>query len=141
LPDASAEDVLSAGLDLLMERDARRKGFVENPRSAPAKTPETPGAVYVPAAVRREVWKRDQGRSQWPVDGGGICGSRLRAEIDHVRLRCRGAKPIASELRILCDLHNQLSARIALGDELMNPYCRDPRQPLLAGLSGDFGGG
>ncbi len=104
---------------------------MKHPRSAPADAAPRPGADHVPAAVRREVWKRDRGECQWPVEGGGICGSRLRVELDHVRLRCRGARPIASELRILCAFHNQLSARLALGDEVMDRYTRDPTQPGL----------
>jgi len=141
MPGASSEEVLSAGLDLLLARDAKRKGLVEKPRPAPASAPETPGAVYVPMAVRREVWTRDETICQWPVDGGGVCGSRLETELDHKNLRCRGAKPIPSELRVLCRMHNELAAHLALGSEVMNKYCRDPRQPLLAGLPGDASGG
>jgi hypothetical protein len=135
MPGASAEDILSAGLDLLLARDARRKGLVEKPRTAPANAPAEPGAVYVPAAVRREVWKRDKGCCQWPIDGGGVCGSKLRLELDHISLRCRGAKPIASELRILCSAHNKLAARLALGDGVMDRYTRNPRQPEQLGLA------
>ena len=47
---ADAEDILSAGLDLLLERDAKRKGLVEKPRSAPANVPEAPGAVGGPTS-------------------------------------------------------------------------------------------
>ena len=124
LPAATVEDVLSAGLDLILDRDRKRKGLVANPRLAPAKAPTEPGASYIPAAVRREVWQRDQGRCQWKLDSGGVCGSRLRVELDHVRLRCRGAKPIASELRLLCRSHNDLAARQALGDGVMDRYTR-----------------
>jgi hypothetical protein len=134
MPGASAEDVLSAGLDLLLERDAKRKGLVAKPRATPADVPAEPGAVYIPAGVRREVWKRDEGRCQYPLASGGICGSKLRTELDHVRLRCRGAKPIASELRVVCDFHNQLAAREALGDQVMDRYTRDPRKPAQLGL-------
>jgi hypothetical protein len=135
MPGASAEDVLTAGLDLLLDRAARRKGLVAKPRPAPENAPAEPGADYIPAAVRREVWERDEGKCQWPVDGGGVCGSQLRPELDHVHLKCRGAKPIASELRVLCALHNQLAARLALGDQVMDRYTRDPRQPGLFGAS------
>jgi hypothetical protein len=61
LPGASDEDVLSAGLDLLLERDAKRKGLVERPKPAPPEVRATPGATYIPAAVKREVWRRDGG--------------------------------------------------------------------------------
>ncbi len=139
MPGASAETVLSAGLDLLLDRVARRKGLVAKPRPAPANTPAEPGADYIPAAVRREVWERDQGQCQWKLDSGGICGSKLRVEIDHVGLKCRGARPVGTELRVLCRAHNLLAAREALGDEVMDRYCQDPRQPALLGLDGIAG--
>jgi hypothetical protein len=128
LPGATVEDVLSAGLDLLLDRDRKRKGLVANPRPAPVEAPAEPGASYVPAAVRREVWQRDQGRCQWKLDSGGICGSRLRVEIDHVNLKCRGARPVAAELRVLCRAHNDLAAREALGDAVMDRYTRKGRR-------------
>ncbi len=132
MPGATIETVLSAGLDLLLDRAARRKGLVAKPRPGPANAPVLPGADYIPAAVRREVWERDQGRCQWKLDSGGVCGSKLRVEIDHVRLKCRGARPVAAGLRVLCRVHNLLAAREALGDEVMDRYCRDPRQPALS---------
>jgi hypothetical protein len=124
LPGATVEDVLSIGLDLILDRDRKRKGLVANPRPAPAEASAEPGARYIPAAVRREVWRRDQGRCQWKLGSGGICGSRLRVELDHVNLRCRGARPVAAELRLLCRSHNDLAAREALGDPVMDRYTR-----------------
>jgi len=141
MPGASEEEVLAAGLDLLLARDAKRKGLVEKPRPAAAHAPETPGAVYIPKSVRRKVWERDQGRCQYPLDSGGVCGSKLRTQGDHIQLRCRGGKPTVENLRVLCTFHNKLSARDALGDVVMDRYTRNPRQPLLAGLPGDTGGG
>ena len=144
-PGASRDQIIEAGLDLILERTAKRRGLVKNPRkkapaaaepSAPRERTAVPAkdpGRYVAADVRRAIWERDQGKCQWPVDGGGICGSQLRAELDHIHLKCRGAKPIASELRVLCDLHNQLAARLALGDQVMDRYTRDPRQPALFG--------
>ena len=141
MPGASEEDVLSAGLDLLLARDAKRKGLVEKPRPSPAHAPETPGAVYIPRSVRRKVWERDQGRCQYRLDSGGICGSKLRTQGDHIHLRSRGGRPTVENLRVLCTFHNKLSARDALGDAVMDRYTRNPRQPLLAGLPGDASGG
>jgi hypothetical protein len=124
VPGATVEDVLSTGLDLILDRDRKRKALVANPRPAPTEASAEPGASYIPAAVRREVWQRDQGRCQWKLDSGGVCGSRLRVELDHVKLRCRTAKPLASELRLLCRAHNVLAAREALGDTVMDRYTR-----------------
>ncbi len=59
-PGATAEEILEAGLDLLLKRQAKRKGMTEKPRkeTRPAK-PDT-----LPAHVKREVWIRDGGRCQ-----------------------------------------------------------------------------
>jgi hypothetical protein len=65
MPGASEEDVFAAGLDLLLSRDAKRKGLVAKPRPAPDEADAAPGAESIPAAVRRQVWQRDQGRFQW----------------------------------------------------------------------------
>jgi 5-methylcytosine-specific restriction endonuclease McrA len=74
--------------------------------------------------VRREVWRRDDGRCQWPVGGraGGICGSRLRVEYDHVVPRARSGSPTARNLRLLCHFHNQIAARLAFGDAWMDRF-------------------
>ncbi len=131
LPGASAVDVLSAGLDLLLERDARRKGQVERPRPAPPEDRAEPGAVHIPAAVRREVWRRDQGCCQWPVSSGGVCGSRVRVQFDHRIPRVDGGPSTTLNVRLLCSVHNRLAARERLGDRLMDRYCRDPRHGEL----------
>jgi hypothetical protein len=113
-PGASAQDVLEAGLDLLLEHAARRKGLVEKPR----KEPPPSSSDHVPAHVRREVWRRDGGRCQWPLESGGVCGSTHRAELDHVVPRALGGASTAANLRVLCRPHNDLAARRAYGDRM-----------------------
>jgi hypothetical protein len=117
-PGASADEILEAGLDLLIERHEKRRGIVARPRNdAPASKPE-----HVPAHVKRAVWKRDGGRCQWKVDGGGICGSVHRLQLDHVVPRARGGASTVANLRILCAVHNDRAARQAYGDAWMNRY-------------------
>src|SRR6266545_4026071 len=115
-PGASEDEILEAGLDLLLERHAKRKGLVEKPRREPP--PAKPD--HVPAHVKRAVWKRDEGRCQWPVDGGGVCGSTHRVELDHIVPRGRGGPPTAENTRCLCRFHNQLAARQVYGDAWMD---------------------
>jgi hypothetical protein len=134
-PGATVEDVLTAGLDLVLAKDAKRKALVKSPRTTeastiPATEPER-NPDHIPAAVRREVWARDEGKCQWPLDGGGVCGSRLRTELDHIKLKCKGGRPTVENIRVLCELHNQLAAREQLGNEVMDAYARNPRQAAL----------
>ena len=66
-PGASDEEVLTAALELLIEKQARRK-------------------ACVPARVKREVVKRDQGKCQWKLADGGVCGAtveRVKTSLTH----------------------------------------------------------
>ena len=132
-PGADVEAILEAGLDLLLERAAKRKGLVKRPRSAPVPTAaaEEANPRYVPAAVRREVFIRDEGKCQWPLAGGGICGSTHRVELDHVLPVGRGGKATVSNLRVLCSLHNNLAAREVYGDALMDRAIRRAVHPAM----------
>jgi 5-methylcytosine-specific restriction endonuclease McrA len=54
----------------------------------------------IPERVRREVWRRDQGRC---VD----CGSRERLEFDHIIPLSRGGSNTARNLELRCESHNR----------------------------------
>jgi len=98
-PGATAEQILEAGLDLLLAREAKaKKAGVEKPRAS--TRPCSPDQV--PAHVRREVWKRDRGCCQWRLDGGGICGSTFMVEVDHIVPRALGGLSTIENLRLLC---------------------------------------
>jgi 5-methylcytosine-specific restriction endonuclease McrA len=118
-PGASAEKVIEAALDLLLAQQAKRRAEVKKPQQnpRPAKNPS-----HIPAAVRRAVWSRDDGKCQWPVVSGGICGSTLRLEIDHVVPRGRGGPSTVENCRLACASHNQLAARQVYGDDWMNKF-------------------
>jgi 5-methylcytosine-specific restriction endonuclease McrA len=123
-PGASSEEVLEAALDLLLTQRAKRKGLVEKPRktaSAPVRS-ET-----IPAAVKREVWTRAGGRCEWRLDSGGVCGSTLRLELDHITPRALGGPSTADNLRVSCRVHNLLAARQAFGDQWMDRFTRPAR--------------
>ncbi len=59
-PGASAQEVLEAGLDLLLERHAKRRGLVKKPRHGVRPSKHD----HIPAHVRRAVWERDGGKCQ-----------------------------------------------------------------------------
>jgi hypothetical protein len=130
-PGADVEAILEAGLDLLLERAAKRKGLVKRPRPAPVLAAAAEGANprHVPAAVRREVFLRDEGKCQWPLADGGICGSTHRVELDHIVPVGRGGRSTASQMRTLCKFHNDLAAREVYGDELMDRFTRGAGRP------------
>ena len=78
----------------------------------------------MPAHVKRAVWKRDGGRCQWPLHGGGVCGSTHQVELDHVVPLGRGGRTTIENTRCLCRAHNQLAARQVYGDAWMEQFTR-----------------
>jgi hypothetical protein len=150
-PGADAEAILEAGLDLLIERAARRKGIVAKPRTRLAPSPSLtstdarergdtrntpagawergdspddagPASRHIPAAVKREVWLRDGGRCQFKLENGEPCGSTHRLQFDHVRPVALGGESTVSNIRVACSPHNLLAARRVFGDALMDRY-------------------
>jgi hypothetical protein len=121
-PDASAGEILETALDLLLERQARRRSEVSRPQANPRPS----GPNHVPAAVRRAVWRRDLGKCTWPLDGGGICGSTRRVELDHVVPRGLGGPSTVDNCRLLCRVHNDLAARLVYGNARMDSYTAGP---------------
>jgi len=130
-PNATNEEILEAGLDLVLAQHAKRKGVVEKPRKeAPPAKPD-----HLPAHVKRAVWIRDGGRCQWPLDSGGVCGSTLRVQFDHIIPRARGGPSTVENVRIACAHHNDLAARQAFGDAWMDRFThrRRARAPAAEG--------
>ncbi|MDE0448749.1 MAG: HNH endonuclease signature motif containing protein [Spirochaetaceae bacterium] len=64
---------------------------------------------YIPAPVRREVWRRDQGCCSY-VDrySGRRCSSRYRLEIDHIVPFALGGGAEPGNLRLRCRAHHRL---------------------------------
>ena len=62
----------------------------------------------IPAAAKRQVWDRDQGRCSY-VDraSGRRCVSRHLLEIDHVVPYARGGSAEPNNLRLLCAAHHR----------------------------------
>jgi 5-methylcytosine-specific restriction endonuclease McrA len=86
-------------------------------RPRPTRGSANPG--HIPAAERRKVWERDQGRCAFVSEAGKRCGSRRGLDCDHVVLKARGGPSTADNLRLLCSAHNQHAAERELGAEFM----------------------
>ena len=134
-PHASEEQILEVGLDLILQRYAKRRGLGAKPRNpaAPLKTGEAAAPAvpplpkrsrHVPAAVWRAVWERDRGCCSWPLEGGGVCGSTDRLEFDHVEGFARGGATTVDGGRLLCRPHQLEAARQLYGDAVMDRYAR-----------------
>ena len=67
---------------------------------------------YIPAAVRREVWRRDGGCCSY-VDphSGRRCGSRFLLELDHIVPFALGGSAEPGNLALSCAAHHRLRHR------------------------------
>jgi 5-methylcytosine-specific restriction endonuclease McrA len=139
-PDGNFEKVVRETFKLVLERDRKRKGLTHQPRAptdrlrSPTDRPrvaqsETPGENdrYVPAAVKRTVWERDQGRCTWPMGDGRVCGSRHQLEFDHDLEVAFGGKPTVDNVRLLCKRHNLMKAEQRFGKAFMAKFRKDYR--------------
>jgi hypothetical protein len=119
----ACEQVVEAALDEYLKRHdptrpAASAGRAGSPRGSRRRS------RAIPAAVRRAVWRRDEGRCAYRSEGGRRCGSTWNLEIDHVKLFCRGGPHREENLRLLCAPHNRREAERSLGQGWMRRfYC------------------
>jgi hypothetical protein len=79
---------------------------------------------YIPAALKREIWSRDQSQCLYQSTEGKRCGSRFALEIDHIIPIALGGKSELSNLQLLCREHNRQKAVLQLGPSVMQLYLR-----------------
>ncbi|HLE11625.1 MAG TPA: HNH endonuclease signature motif containing protein, partial [Bacteriovoracaceae bacterium] len=70
---------------------------------------------YIPASVKREVYKRAQGKCE-------NCGSYHALEFDHVIAWGMGGQTNTDSMKILCKSCNQIHAIIDYGINKMEKY-------------------
>ena len=75
--------------------------------ATPAAKPCVSGRA-IPAAVKRQVWQRDEGRCSYvDRETGRRCNSRHLIEIDHIRPYALGGGADPRNLRLLCGAHHR----------------------------------
>ncbi len=66
---------------------------------------------YIPAEIRRRVFKRDNSECQYRYRDGSKCCSSWGLEVDHIKAVSLGGDSKLSNLRVTCRAHNQHLAR------------------------------
>jgi hypothetical protein len=120
LPLGDVGAILDRALTLLIEDIERRRfASVASPRPSPV---EGSGGRHIPAAVRRAVWKRDEGSCAF-VGPAGRCGETAFLEFHHVNPYAAGGASTVDNIQLRCRAHNQYEARVFFGDMV----AREPR--------------
>lgn len=107
---------------------AERNEVRSSKSSFTSPTPRSPrhrsNPRSITAALRREIWNRDQGQCSYQSKEGKRCSSRFALEVDHLKPVALGGRSEAFNLRLLCRAHNQQQAFQKLGPQTMFPFLK-----------------
>ena len=113
VPSGDAAEIFDRAVTLLVERLERQR-FAETARPRASK-PSAQCSRYIPAAVRRAVWRRDSGRCAF-VGGHGHCAETAFLEFHHVEPYAAGGEATVQNIELRCRAHNAYEARLFFGD-------------------------
>ena len=104
LPNGDPAAIVEHALEVLHAELLKQKAAqVAKPRTGRAT--EAQGR-YIPASVRREVWRRDQGKCAFVANDGRKCGSTSGVEFHHVRPYAVGGEATSTNIEMRCRAHN-----------------------------------
>ena len=112
VPDGDLAAVFDRALCvLLIELEKSKMASTSRPRTAPRSVPRS---RHIPASVRREVWRRDEGRCTFRGTRGR-CAETGFLEFHHVRPFAVGGKADSRNIELRCRAHNQYEAELFFG--------------------------
>jgi hypothetical protein len=97
------------------ERKLRGRASAEGARPASIAGARGAKPSGIARAVRREVHDRDGRQCTYVAEDGRRCEARCFLELDHAVAKALGGSDDATNLRVLCRAHNQLSAELTFG--------------------------
>ena len=113
IPNGDPSAVVDRALTLLVaDLERRRIANVQRPRSAATSgSASDGGSRHVPAAVRRAVWRRDEGRCAFKGPRGR-CRETDGLEFHHVIPFAHGGPTTVVNLSLRCRAHNGYEAEV-----------------------------
>jgi hypothetical protein len=115
LPNGDVAAILDRALSSLLDvLERRRCAMTAKPRRA---RDVAPGSRSLPAAVRREVWRRDERRCAF-VGQQGRCTETAFLELHHVDPYAVGGEATVDNIQLRCRAHNRYEAQLFFGSDL-----------------------
>jgi 5-methylcytosine-specific restriction endonuclease McrA len=108
IPDGDIAALIDRALTLLLA-DLERRRCAATPAPRAASRAGTIRGRHIPAAVRRQVWQRDQGRCAF-VGTSGRCRETGFLEFHHVEPYAGGGPATVENIQLRCRAHNQYEA-------------------------------
>jgi hypothetical protein len=117
VPDGDLAAILEQVVTEKLQRlEARRLGKTNRPRKRIEDTDTSAGPRCIPAAVRRTVHARDEGRCRFVNGSGQRCSAREGLEFHHhLRPHGHGGDRSAENIRLMCRAHNAYLADLVYG--------------------------
>ena len=122
VPDGDVGKILSRAVAVLLGQ-VRKQKFADASKPRETQAAET-ASRHIPAAIRRAVWQRDEGRCTYKTPDGRRCDARDFVEFDHIDAWSRSKDHSVDRITLHCRAHNQLRARIDFGEQHMARFRR-----------------
>lgn len=121
LPSGDAAEIIDRALTLLVESlERKRLGETSRPRGS---RPTADGSRHIPAAVRRAVWRRDDGRCAF-VGASGRCRETAFLEFHHMEPYAAGGAATGANIELRCRAHTAYEARLFFGESVVREASR-----------------
>jgi hypothetical protein len=105
LPNGDAGAIVEHALEVLHAELLKKKAAdVVRPRAG--KYAADAKGRYIPASVKRAVFRRDQGRCAFVGETGGTCGATGALEFHHVDAYAHGGRATVDNIEMRCRAHN-----------------------------------
>ena len=113
IPDGNLEEIFDRALTLLLHK-AQRQRFAATTGASRVERPLVAGSRCIRARVRREVWRRDQGRCAF-VGPHGRCTETTLLQFHHKVPFAAGGAATVENIELRCATHNRYEAELYFG--------------------------
>src|SRR5262245_61457666 len=114
IPSGDPAEIFDRALTLLLQDlERRRCAAVTSPGATPTRVS---GSRHIPASVKRDAWRRDEGRCAY-IGGEGRCTERGSLEYHHVQPYATGGMATTANIELRCRAHNAYEASLFFGRE------------------------
>lgn len=125
VPDGDLSAVIEAAVTEKIDRlEARRFGRTKSPRDQLADAQAAATTRHVPAAIRRAVHERDEGRCRFVDAQGRRCTARVALQFHRREPFAFGGQHSLRNVSVLCSAHNRYLARLDFGAAAVGKHRR-----------------
>lgn len=132
LPNGDPAAIVEHALEVLHAQLLKEKAaIVAKPRTG--KSEANVKGRYIPASVKRAVFRRDQGKCAFVAPDGSTCGSTSGVEFHHVQPYAAGGDATIENIEMRCRAHNGFEWTRHLDQETEHSLAAESQPSRLLG--------